>query len=280
MTPHGMEPTTLQRWLERTNPGAVLVDLPGPFDLQSYGLMMAAAFAVGGLLGQREMQRRGLPGEEAWSLVLWAALGGLVGSRVLAIFDQVGAFLADPVAWLLTGGGYTFYGGLIGGFATVSWAMRRKGLPWLRTVDCIAPSLAIGQALGRVGCQLSGDGDWGRATTLPWGMTYPNASGGWPEAVGVLVHPTPLYEALAYTGVFAFLWATRTREGPPGRQLWRYLVLVPFFRFIIEFWRINPPVLGPLSQAQLVSLALMAIGAVQLARARSGAHATPARVSA
>ncbi|NNL68005.1 MAG: prolipoprotein diacylglyceryl transferase [Myxococcales bacterium] len=261
------EPATLQRWLELSNPGSVLVDLPGPFDLQSYGLMMAAAFAAGGWLGQREMDRRGLPGAEAWSLVVWAAVGGLVGSRILAIFDR--GILDDPIGWLLTGGVYTFYGGLVGGFVTVSLAMRAKGLPWLRTVDCIAPSLAIGQALGRVGCQLSGDGDWGRATTLPWGMTYPNAQGGWPEAAGVLVHPTPLYEALAYGGVFAYLWATRARARPPGSLLWLYLILVPAFRFAIEFWRINPPVLGPLSQAQVVSLVLMTIGGVQWARGRS-----------
>jgi phosphatidylglycerol:prolipoprotein diacylglycerol transferase len=274
------EASPLQRWLELTNPGLVLVDLPGPVDLQSYGVMMAAAFAVGGWLGQREMDRRGLPGEEAWSLVVWAALGGLVGSRILALFDQGGTFLADPLAWLLTGGGYTFYGGLIGGFVTVTWAMRGKGLPWRPTVDCIAPSLAIGQALGRVGCQLSGDGDWGRATSLPWGMTYPNAPGGWLEPAGVFVHPTPLYEALAYTAVFAYLWATRTRERPPGSQLWLYLVLVPAFRFTIEFWRINPPALGPLSQAQVVSLVLMTIGGVQLARGRAGPGAARAPTAA
>lgn len=266
----------LHRWLELTNPGPVLVDLPGPFDLQSYGVMMAAAFAVGGFLGQREMDRRGLPGEEAWSLVVWAAVGGLVGSRLLAIFDQGGAFLRDPLGVLATGGGYTFYGGLVGGFVSVSWVMHRKGLPWLRTVDCIAPALAIGQALGRIGCQLSGDGDWGRPTTLPWGMTYPNALGGWHEAPGVAVHPTPLYEAIAYTGVFAWLWATRRRERPPGSLLWMYLVGVPFFRFFIEFLRINPPVLGPLSQAQLVSLGLFAIGSAGLLLGRARADGAPA----
>lgn len=266
------EPSLLQRALAWTNPGPVLVDLPGPFDLQSYGVMMALAFAVGGLLGQREMERRGLPGEAAWSLVLAAVVGGLVGSRLLAVLDQGEAFLRDPVGQLLTGGGYTFYGGLIGGFATVTWMMRRRGLPWLRTVDCIAPSLAIGQALGRVGCQLSGDGDWGVATTLPWGMAYPNALAGWDAAPGVRVHPTPLYEALAYGAVFALLWSIRKRDQPPGCLLWEYLLLVPFFRFWIEFLRINPPVLGPLSQAQVISLGLMTIGAVQLWRARAAAR--------
>ena len=76
------------------------------------------------------------------------------------------------------------------------------------------------------------------------------------------------HEALAYGGVFAYLWATRKRARPPGSLLWLYLILVPAFRFAIEFWRINPPVLGPLSQAQVVSLVLMTIGGVQLARGR------------
>jgi phosphatidylglycerol:prolipoprotein diacylglycerol transferase len=263
------EPTALQAALEWTNPGRVLLDLPGPFDLQSYGVMMAVAFGLGAWLAGREMNRRGLPGEAAWSLMIAAAVGGLAGSRLLAVFDNWSAFLRDPVGQLLTGGGYTFYGGLIGGFATVSWAMRRRGLPWLRTVDCIAPSLAIGQALGRIGCQLSGDGDWGEATTLPWGMTYPNALGGWHEPPGVRVHPTPLYEALAYTAVFVFLWSIRKGERPPGSLLWAYLVLVPFFRFWIEFVRIHPPALGPLSQAQVISLGLMTVGGLQLARVRA-----------
>ena len=81
-----------------------------------------------------------------------AAVGGLVGSRLLAIFDQGGALLRDPLGTLATGGGYTFYGGLVGGFVSVSLVLRRKSLPWLRTVDCIAPSLAIGQAIWVVGC--------------------------------------------------------------------------------------------------------------------------------
>ncbi len=268
-----MSESTLQAVLQATNPGPVLFDLPGPFAAQTYGLMMALAFGVGGLLGQSEMRRRGLPADFAWSIVLYAIFGGLVGSRLLAIFDNWSAFAADPIAWILTGGGYTFYGGLIGGFVTVSWGMRRRGLPWLPTVDCIAPSLAIGQAVGRIGCQLSGDGDWGVATTLPWGMAYLNALGGWPEADGVRVHPTPLYEAFAYTGVFLYLWSTRTRERPPGSQLWIYLMGIGFFRFLVEFVRIHPPVLGPLSQAQVISIVLFVIGAIALLRGRGAGRA-------
>lgn len=263
-----MSSTWLQRLLERTNPGGVLVDLPGPFDVQSYGLMMALAFLVGGFLARSEMDRRGLPKDFAWSLVVHAAVGGLVGSRLLAMVDDWSELLRDPVALILTGGGYTFYGGLVGGTLTVTWAMRRRGLPWLPMVDCIAPSLAIGQALGRVGCQLSGDGDWGVATRLPWGMRYPNAVVGWSEAASVRVHPTPLYEAAAYTAVFAVLWAIRRRDRPPGTVFWWYLVLLPACRFAIEFVRINPPVFGPFSQAQGISIALASIGAVQLLRGR------------
>ena len=127
-------------------------------------------------------------------MVLWAAVGGLVGARILAIVDDWSGFVSDPLHSIFSGSGFVFYGGLIGGFIAVSWTIRRHGLPWLQTVDCIAPGLVLAQGIGRIGCQLAGDGDWGSETTLPWGMAYPNAIVGWPYPPGVRVHPAPLYE--------------------------------------------------------------------------------------
>jgi len=118
--------------------------------------------------------------------------------------------------------------------------------------------------LRRLGCQLAGDGDWGRETTLPWGMAYPNAIVGWDYPPGVRVHPTPLYEFAAYTAVFLFLWSIRTRPLRDGTLFWLYLVLACGARFAIEFIRINPPFALGLTQAQVTSLALVAIGAWQL----------------
>ena len=240
----------------------------GPITIYSYGLMMAIAFLAAGYLTGKELTRKGFDGELASSMVLWAAIGGLVGARLLAIVDDWSGFLADPLHSIFSGSGFVFYGGLIGGFIAVSWTIRRNNLPWLQAVDCIAPGLVLAQGIGRIGCQLAGDGDWGSETTLPWGMAYPNAIVGWPYPPGIRVHPAPLYEFLAYTLVFAILWSLRKRPHPDGTLFWLYLILAPIARFLIEFVRINPRIFLDLTEAQLVSLGLLAIGSWKLLSAR------------
>jgi phosphatidylglycerol---prolipoprotein diacylglyceryl transferase len=204
-------------------------------------------------------------------MVGWAAVCGFGGAKIWAVLQEPGAFLADPIGQTFSGSGFVWYGGLIGGTLGVSYIIRRQGLSWLMVVDCIAPALAIGQAIGRIGCQLSGDGDWGAVSDVPWAMTYPYAIVGWPYPEGVRVHPTPVYEMLAYIGVFAILWSMRKRPLADGTIFWWYLLLAPACRFIIEFWRINPPMAFGLSAAQLFSLLLMAVGACGLVAQRGRA---------
>ena len=255
----------------------------GPVTVYSFGVMLAIAFLTAGNIVQRELDRKGLDPELASSFVLWAAVGGLVGSRVLSLVDDWEGFIADPLAFIFTGAGFVFYGGLIGGFATVSVVIWRRGLPWRRVTDCIAPGLAIGQSIGRIGCQLAGDGDWGKPSTLPWAMSYPNAIIGWERWVrdnglpaDVRVHPAPVYEALAYGLVFAGLWWSRRGDHPDGFMLWLYLALSGAVRFLVEFVRVNPPLAYGLTEAQFISLALVAIGLVQIWRGTgSAAAATP-----
>lgn len=247
----------------------------GPITIYSYGLMMAIAFLTAAYLTGRELTRKGFNGELASTMVLWAAGGGLVGARVFAILTDWNGFASDPVHTLFSGSGFVFYGGLIGGIIAVSRSIHRNRLPWLETADCIAPALVLAHAIGRIGCQLAGDGDWGSETTLPWGMAYPHAIIGWPYPPGVHVHPAPLYECIAYVGVFAFLWTIRKRNHPPGTLFWWYLVLAPAARFAIEFVRVNPRVVAGLSTAQLTSIVFVAIGAWRLWSARAvPAHAT------
>jgi phosphatidylglycerol---prolipoprotein diacylglyceryl transferase len=250
----------------------------GPITIYSFGVMLAIAFLAAGNVVQRELARKGLDPELASSFVLWAAVGGLVGSRLLSLVDDWQAFLAHPLAFIFTGAGFVFYGGLLGGFLTVSVVIYRRGLPWRRVTDCIAPGLAIGQAIGRIGCQLAGDGDWGTPSTLPWAMSYPNAIIGWESwtrASGlppdVRVHPAPIYETIGYGLVFLILWSTRRGRRPDGFALWLYLVLSAAVRFLVEFVRINPRVALGLTEAQLISLALIALGALLLWRSTGGA---------
>ena len=236
----------------------------GPITIYSYGLMMAIAFLVAAYLSGNELSRKGLNGDLASTMVFSAAIGGLVGARFFALFDDWNGFLADPIHTLFSGAGFVWYGGLIGGLLAVTWTIRRHRLPWLVTVDCIAPSLALSHGIGRIGCLLAGDGDWGRPTTLPWGMAFPHAIVGWDYPPGVRVHPAPLYETIAYTAVFALLWSIRKRKLPDGTLFWLYLVLASSARFFIEFIRINPRLLFGLSEAQLISIGLVAIGAWRL----------------
>jgi phosphatidylglycerol:prolipoprotein diacylglycerol transferase len=240
----------------------------GPITIYSYGLMMAVAFLVAGYVIGAELDRRGMDASVASSIVLWAAAGGLVGARLLVIAGDLGGFVRAPADYLLTGAGFIWYGGLVGGLVAVSWLIRRRGLPWLATTDCIAPALALGHAIGRIGCQLAGDGDWGAETSVPWAMAYPNAIVGWNYPPGVRVHPAPLYEALLYTAIFAVLWRVRRRDHPPGTLLALYFLLAGTARFLVEFVRIEPRVLAGFTQGQVVSVALVVAGAGLLLRAR------------
>ncbi len=258
----------------------------GPITVYSFGVMLALAFLSAGNVLGRELARKGMDPELASSMVLWAAVGGLGGSRLLSIFDDWDAFVAQPVSFIFTGAGFVFYGGLLGGFITVSLFIRAHGLSWLRVSDSIAPGLAIGQAIGRVGCLLAGDGDWGTPTTLPWAMRYPNAIIGWESwlkanalPLDTRVHPAPIYETLGYGAVFLILWSMRRSRQPDGMILWWYLLLSATVRFLVEFVRVNPRIAFGLSQAQFVSLALIALATVLIWRSsESESVSEPARV--
>lgn len=233
----------------------------GPVPIHLFGMFLALAFLAAGSVVSREFARRGYDPAAASACVVWAAVGGIVGARLWIVLDAWHEFLRAPASFLLTGGGFVWYGGLVGGALAVTWCFRREGIPWLRGADAVAPALALGQAIGRIGCQVAGDGDWGKVTTLPWGMAYPHAVVGWDHPPGELVHPTPLYECFAYLAIFALLWRMRRDPAPDGMIFSTYLVLAGTARFLVEFVRINPPVLLGLTQAQLTSLVLVGVGA-------------------
>jgi phosphatidylglycerol---prolipoprotein diacylglyceryl transferase len=240
----------------------------GPIPIHLFGIFLALAFFAAGSAASREFERKGYDPAVASSALVWAAVGGIVGARLWIVFDAWPEFVRAPATFLLTGGGFVFYGGLAGGAIAVTLLFRRERIPWLRGADACAPAIVLGQAIGRLGCQAAGDGDWGSETTLPWGMAYPYAVVGWDKPPGVRVHPTPLYEAAAYFAIFALLWRVRREPLPDGAAFALYLVLTGTVRFLVEFVRINPRVVLGLTEAQLVSLALVAIGAWQLLAGR------------
>lgn len=245
----------------------------GPITIYSFGVLMAAGFYFGSMVSVKEYERRGGNGEALWSLLVWVFLIGLASSRVLSIFNNPQAFFEAPLSELLAGSGFVWYGGFLGG-ALAAWVLgRARGMDFVTLADCTAPGLLLGQAFGRIGCHVSGDGDWGTVTTLPWGVAYTNGIAPWDHPAGVLVHPTPLYEAAAYTAVFALLWKWRHSNPPLGSLFAAYLIGNGFFRFLVEFIRIEPRFAFGLSQAQLIGAGMTVAGIAWLLMLRGAAPA-------
>jgi phosphatidylglycerol:prolipoprotein diacylglycerol transferase len=232
----------------------------GPLPIHVFGICLAVAFLAAGKIAELEFERKGWPAAVASSALVYAAVGGLAGSRLWVIIESFGDFLASPLEYLYTGKGFVFYGGLLGGAAAVTWVFRRASIPWFAGADAVAPAIAVGQAIGRIGCQLSGDGDWGSPTDLPWGMAYPHAVAGWPYPPGVRVHPAPVYETILYTITFAILWRLRRRPHPDGAILGWYLILTGTARFLVECVRVEPVVAFGLTSAQVMGLVLVPLG--------------------
>lgn len=240
----------------------------GPLVVYSYGFMMALGFIAGGWVLAVGLERRGLVRDFALPMVVWAAVGGLLGARLLYIATERPTRLSEAIAMLTSGSGYVWYGGLISGVGALSLFIFRHQLPWRTVMDALAPGIALGHSLGRIGCHLAGDGDWGPVTDGAFGVAYIEAVVGWPFPAGTRVHPTPLYESAAYLLIFLLLFR-RARVGcPPGANFWAYLLLAGVARFTLEFVRVNPPLAFGLSQAQWISVALVAVAAVLLARGR------------
>jgi phosphatidylglycerol:prolipoprotein diacylglycerol transferase len=250
----------------------------GPITVYSFGVLMAVGFYLGASLAVAEYRRRGGDGEQMWNLLVWVFLGGLVGSKLLSVAADIDGFIGDPIGHFFSGSGFVWYGGLIGGFGTAFVLRSRYKMAMTTLLDCCALGLPIGQAIGRLGCHVAGDGDWGIVTDLPWGVAYTNAIVGWDYAAGTTVHPTPIYEAAAYTTVFLILWKLRTRQLAPGVLFSLYLVGNATARFVVEFIRINPRIALGLSQAQFIAIALFVLGLGWMVHTRrsAGAARSPA----
>jgi len=247
----------------------------GPITIYSFGAMMALAALSAGWIVSIELKRHNYNPELASTIVFACAIGGLIGARLLFIAEEWQGFLAAPLRYIFTGAGFTWYGGFIGGAAAGLWVAKKNRIPALVGLDIAAPALALAYGVGRIGCHVAGDGDWGAVTDVPWGVAYTNAIVGWADPntgisypPGVRVHPTPIYEFLQGVLVFAILWMVRKKNLATGTLAWLYLILAGLSRFVVEFWRINPQVGFGLSEAQWFSLVLMALGLWKISTTR------------
>ena len=235
----------------------------GNFDITSFGVLVAIGALVGLWVFGRELARSGLPAS-AGDAAMAGVFGGLLGAKLLWVAEHLGE---EPFRDLLfSRGGMSWFGGLAGGVGTALIVIWRQRVPIVATLAAATPALAIGHAIGRIGCFLVGD-DYGRPSDVPWAVAFPQ---GLPPT-DVPVHPTQLYEAIALVVVAWLLIRWRRRHVPDAVVLGRYLVLAGSIRFAIEFIRVNVRVVGPLTLAHLVSLALVIVGVGVLALNRRAA---------
>jgi phosphatidylglycerol:prolipoprotein diacylglycerol transferase len=229
----------------------------GPITLQTFGLMFALAFLAAGALVWKRLGEIGKPVDWAYEIGFSALIGGIVGSRVYFLVQNYSSVKHDLLGATLSGGGLVWYGGVIGGaLGVVLWAWYRDFLR-LALLDLAAPALALGYAIGRCGCQLSGDGDYGKAWNGPWAMSYPHGT----VPTDQTVHPTPIYETLVMGFGAWLLWQMRDRFRT-GVLFAIYLVYAGTERFLVEFIRRNKEVALGLTSAQLESLGMMVVGVV------------------
>jgi phosphatidylglycerol---prolipoprotein diacylglyceryl transferase len=244
----------------------------GPLTLKTFGISFALAFVAIGLVLARRLRELGKPVDWAYEITFAALLGGIVGARGYYLVQNWDQVRDDLVGNVLSGAGLVWYGGLVGGAVAVLLWARWRGMLGLGLLDLCAPGLALGYAIGRIGCQVSGDGDYGKASDLPWAMAYPDGE----DPTSERVQPTPIYESLAMGLVAWALWRARD-SFRPGVLFALYLVAAGLERFLVEFVRRNAEAFAGLTAPQLQSLALLGAGLVWLLVAgRRGLRAAPA----
>jgi phosphatidylglycerol---prolipoprotein diacylglyceryl transferase len=277
----------------------------GPLTIPTFGLMVATGLLVAAYVLQADFDRRRegflrrgylqetkepSHNDEGFLIIGIAGISGLVGAKLYHAFQ-------DPSTWkaeLVSRYGFAWFGGFLGGFVALWFLAKHYGIPVPEFMDMCSPAGAVGYAIGRIGCLLSGDGDYGVPTNLPWGMSFPNpatvpTTGPWdpmshsgvcnrfelPE--NCTVHPTPIYEFLIWMLIAAILWkmGKKALNGEAaGKVFCGYLILTGVARFLIEFIRINPRSFFGMSNAQTASVVSIVLGIVWLLRTKSAAPAS------
>ena len=255
----------------------------GPLSIPTYGLMVATGLLVAAYLLQADINRhraqfikRGYLksedkknyGDEAFLIIGVIGVAGLAGARLYSVLENPRELIANP-AVLISRYGFTWSGSVLTTIVAMVFLAQHFDIPVFEFMDLCAPPAALGYAIGRIGCLLSGDGDYGVPTSLPWGMSFPN---------GIVpttdrVHPTPIYEFLAGVIIAAYLWRMATKAangaGSHGEIISSYLIWTGVARFLVEFIRINPKVFYGLTNAQVVSLLSIVAGVILLLRVRN-----------
>jgi len=234
----------------------------GSFVVSSFGLMVALAFLAGYWIASLEFKRKKLDDKLLGNILLLSMLGGIGGAKLMYIFENVplSDFISSPFTHIFSRGGLTFYGGFIGA-VLLFWILTIKNkVSFFKVMDAMAPALAIGHSIGRIGCFLVGD-DYGIKSDVPWAVAFPK---GLPPTTDP-VHPTQIYEVILMGLVFFVLWKLRKRNTPDGWLFSILIILAGIERFLIEFIRSTTPSPIPdLSVAQLIAIGLIVIGILKI----------------
>jgi phosphatidylglycerol:prolipoprotein diacylglycerol transferase len=231
----------------------ILFEIRG-FAISTFGVMMAVGFLVSAWIVARRLREYGADPEQSSTILIYAMVGGVVGSKLYFAVDEWLRTGAPFLSLLLSRAGITWFGGLIGGTLAVVLATRIHGLSTRMISSCVATAAPFGQACGRIGCFLVGD-DYGQPTDLPWGVAFPEGA----PPTTVPVHPTQLYEVIWLLVLGAFLWRRRRSS---SFLFGEYLIGAGIGRFAIEIWRVNTRVAHGLTEAQWIALGLVTLGAL------------------
>ncbi len=240
----------------------------GSLKIYSYGVFVAIGFLAALWVSGREIARRGLDREKFLDMGFWVVLSAIAGARTFHVLVYWRQYAEAPGEILkLWNGGLVFYGGFIAATAACILYLRRHRMPFLPVADASAIGIPLGLAFGRLGCTSAGC-CFGKATTLPWAITFTDPACLAP--LHVPLHPTQIYESIAGFAIFGFLYVTRDRFRTPGMRFWTMLILYGTARSFFEIFRDDPRgFLGPFSESQVVSAVFIIYAIVSILRARS-----------
>lgn len=232
----------------------------GGLSVSSFSVMVALAIVLPALLVMPPLMRRhGVPLGFLSLAMIATVVGGAIGARLWNLVEH----WPPAMGQVWSGAGFTWYGAVLGGFLLVLLLCLWRRVPPGLWFNIYVPAVALGYAIGRVGCLLAGDGDYGKPSGLPWAMGFPN--GIVPTPPGVLVHPTPIYESLAMLVVFVVLFWLASKPQPGWMVGGWFLVLSGVERFLVELLRLNPPWFAGLTEAQWVAIATALLSLVIMA---------------
>jgi phosphatidylglycerol:prolipoprotein diacylglycerol transferase len=236
----------------------------GPLTIHTYGVLVAAGFLLGLAFAVRQAKKEGIPPERIVDLGFYILLSALIGSRLFYILINASHYMKNPLdIFKIWEGGLVFYGGLLLAVPTVLWYVKKNNLSVWGIADLFAPSLAIGHAIGRLGCFFSGCCYGKPAEGLPWSVIFTD-----PESlaiIGVPLHPTQLYESLGELINFFILITLRRNKSFNGQLFLIYIILYSVLRFIVEIFRGDVSrgfITSQLSLSQGVSILMFLVAVV------------------